>query len=162
MVAEGLATLMRRAIVKNCYKDIKMGTDNLSIPMLQFADDTVFFGELYSQNIMTLKSILRCFEMASGLKVNFFKSSLTGLAINTRTLHTFADTLNCRIMEIPFMYLGLSVGANPRSLATWQPVVDKVKKRLSSWSQQMVSFGGRICLIKSVLTAIPLQDCSSS
>lgn len=156
VVAEGLAALMRRAVERNYFKGIKVGAGGLSVSMLQFADDTVFFGEPSLQNIITLKSILRCFEIASGLRVNFFKSSLTGISVSGRSLNTFADTLNCRMMSIPFIYLGLPVGANPRSLATWRPVIEKVKKRLSSWSQQMLSFGGRVCLIKSVLTAIPL------
>lgn len=156
VVAEGLAALMRSAVAKRRFEGTKVGASNLSVSCLQFADDTVFFGEASIQNILTIKSILRCFEVASELRVNFSKSSLTGVGVDRRLIQMFADTLNCKLMAIPFLYLGLPVGANPRSLATWQPVIDKVKKRLSTWHQQQLSFGGRVCLIKSVLTAIPL------
>nr|KYP41640.1 hypothetical protein KK1_036963 [Cajanus cajan] len=44
------------------------------ISLLQYADDTMFFGEANLKNIIIIKSILRCFELISGLKVNFSKS----------------------------------------------------------------------------------------
>lgn len=102
-----------------------MESQNLSISSLQFADDTIFFRDASMWNIMTLKSILQCFEMASGLKVNFYKSSIIGINVKRRTIQTFADTLNCKMMDCKFYYLGLRVRANPRSLATWQPVLRK-------------------------------------
>lgn len=63
----------------------------------------------------------------------------------------FADTLNCGMMDIPFTYLGLTVGANPRALVTWQSVIEKMKRRFYAWR-----LDGRICLINYVSTAVPL------
>lgn len=65
--------------------------------------------------------------------------------------------LNCKRGKLPFVYLGLPVGANPRRLSTWQPVFDKVYRRLSSWNwnSKHISLGGCIVLLKSVLTALP-------
>lgn len=37
-----------------------------------------------------------------------------------------------------------------------EPVIEKVKKRLSEWKAKAMSFGGRLTLIKSVLGNIPL------
>ena len=34
--------------------------------------------------------------------------------------------------------------------------MEKVKARLSAWKGKCLSFAGRLCLIKSVLTSIPL------
>ena len=68
----------------------------------------------------------------------------------------FVEVLNCRIMRIPFTYLGLPVGANPRRVETWTPVIEKVKKKLCAWKQKQLSIGGRMCLIRSVLSAVPL------
>lgn len=82
------------------------------------------------QNVLTLKSILWCFEIAS--EVNLFKSSLIGINVERRVIQVFAETLNCKMMDMPFTYLGLSIGANPRSLVTWQPMIEKMKKHLSS------------------------------
>lgn len=71
-------------------------------------------------------------------------------------MQVFAKVLNYRIIGVLFIYLGMPIGANPRRVQTWKLVIDKIRKRLSSWKQQQLSIGGKICLIKSVLTAIPL------
>jgi hypothetical protein len=64
--------------------------------------------------------------------------------------------LNCRLGSLPFKYLGLPIGANPNCEATWDPLIDHIKKRLFSWRNKFISFGGRIVLINSVLNAIPI------
>jgi len=59
-------------------------------------------------------------------------------------------------MEVPFIYLGLEVGGNPRRKKFWEPVLNKLKSRLNVWKGRFLSMVGRLCLIKSVLSAIPL------
>ncbi|KEH41360.1 hypothetical protein MTR_1g049220 [Medicago truncatula] len=50
----------------------------------------------------------------SGLKVNFHKSLLVGINIGDSWLTEAASILNCKVGEIPFLYLGLSIGGDPR------------------------------------------------
>lgn len=64
--------------------------------------------------------------------------------------------LNCRLMSLPFHYLGLSVGANPRKKETWNPIIKKFEKKLSLWKNKVLSFSGRICLIKLILSCLSL------
>jgi len=64
--------------------------------------------------------------------------------------------LHCREGSIPFNYLGLPVGANPKKVSTWEPILMKLKNRLNSWGSKYVSLGGRIVLLNSVLNAIPI------
>jgi hypothetical protein len=103
-----------------------------------------------------LKAILRGFEMVSGLKVNFWKSSLMGVNVPLEFLWLAAFSLNCRVGSVPFKYLGLSVGANHQRLATWEPLINSLRKRLNAWNNKFVSFGGRIVFLNSVLNAIPI------
>src|ERR1044072_7856159 len=149
--------MLKQVVAKGKFSGVEVGNGEVvNISMLQFADDTVFIGKASLQNILALKSILRCFEMASRLKVNFFKSKLSGFAMEDRSLRGFASLLNCRIMSTPFTYLGLPVGVNPHRLDMWQPVISKLKSKLSSWKCITLSFGGRVCLVKSVLSSVPL------
>ena len=57
-------------------------------------------------------------------------------------------------MSIPFKYLGMDVG--PRKKPFWQLVVNKIKSILTKWKGRHLSFARRVCLIKSVLTVLPL------
>jgi len=62
--------------------------------------------------------------------------------------------------NIPFVYLELPIGGNPRRLSFWEPVVNRIKSRLSGWQSWFLSFGGRLILLKSVLTALPVYSLS--
>ena len=118
---------------------------------------TLFFMcENSYTNIFTIKAILRCYELVSGLKINFHKSRMAGINVDRSTLEIYAKSLNCFPMKIPFKYLGLEVGDNRRKKQFWEPVVNKISFRLSSWRVRHLSLAGRICLLKSVFTTIPL------
>jgi len=101
-----------------------------------------------------MKSILRGFEMVSGLKINFLKSSLIGVNVREEFMEMACKFLNCIMGSIPFNYLGLPVGANGRSMTTWEPLVETLNRRLNTWGHKYISFGGRIILLNSVLNSI--------
>ncbi|XP_068486340.1 uncharacterized protein [Phaseolus vulgaris] len=122
VVAEGLAGLVRQALRTEVLRGIKVGRNNVECCLLQFADDTLFMCEASFDSIFTIKAILRCFEIVSGLKVNFHKSKLTGIKVDNFAMSTYAKTLNCNTMKLPFLYLGLEMGGNPRKKQFWDPV----------------------------------------
>ncbi|XP_020224194.1 uncharacterized protein LOC109806232 [Cajanus cajan] len=59
--------------------------------------------------------------------------------------------------QLPFKHLGLPLGANPRKLSTWKPILDGLRKRLSSWKHRHLSIGRRVTLINSVLNVMPIH-----
>ncbi|KEH37040.1 hypothetical protein MTR_2g029410 [Medicago truncatula] len=109
-------------------------------------------------NLWSLKTILRCFELTSGLKVNFSKSLVMGVNVGEEFLDLAERFLYCRVGSVPFTYLGLPVGANPRIEKTWQPLLQLLSNRPGSWGYKYVNLGGRVVLLNSVLNAIPIFD----
>jgi len=59
-------------------------------------------------------------------------------------------------MRVPFKYLGLEIGGNPRKKKFWEPIIVKLSTKLNTWKGRFLSMAGRICLIKSVFTSLPL------
>ena len=156
IVAEGLTGLMREALDKSIYNSLLVGKNRIPVNILQYADDIIFFGEATMQNVRTIKSMLRSFELASGLKINFAKSSFGVIGKPDQWLKEAADYLNCRILSLPFLYLGISIGDNPRHSEFWDPIIRKCERKLASWKHRHISFKGRVTLINSGLTAIPI------
>jgi len=162
IVAEGLTGLVRQAGKANLLSGLRIGRKEVELSILQFADDTLFFCKDSFSNVVTLKAILRGFELASGLKINFHKLKIVGINVHRNNILCYMKTLNCAEMAVPFKYLGLEVGGNPRRKKFWEPVIDKLETRLSTWRERFLSMAGRICVIKSVLTAVPLYYFLSS
>lgn len=105
---------------------------------------------------MAVKCILRCFEVVSGLKINFHKSMICGVGVEDGLVEEFAAKLNCPSHKLPLKYLGLPLEANPGRKQTWQPIVDRFKKKLSRWKRIMLSYARKVTLIKSVLSSLPI------
>ena len=64
------------------------------------------------------------------LKVNF-KSCFGAIGVKDGVIKRYADVLNCRVLSLLFVYLGLPIGANPRRKKTWLLVIQKFSKRLA-------------------------------
>ncbi|GKV09634.1 hypothetical protein SLEP1_g21105 [Rubroshorea leprosula] len=156
VVAEALSGLVWKAEEIGLLKGIQVGRGNLRLTHLQFADDTILFSEASEANAWAMKCVMKSFEMISGLKVNYDKSWLCGLNVDSERLEDMATIMNCSVSNIPFKYLGVPVGANTNRISTWAPVIECVKRRLNRWSGVSLSFGGRIVLLKAVLSCLPV------
>lgn len=155
IAGEGLNGIIKEAKRHGMINGVKVGKEKVEITNLQYADDTNLVGEASEKEVISMKAVMRIFEIVSGLKVNFAKSRLIGVNVDEEWLSHMADLLNCGKGQIPFKYLGLPVGANPRRCDTWKPVIDSVKKKLKSWSPNLLSFGARLVLVRHVLSSLP-------
>jgi len=126
---------------------------------LQFADDTLILGEKSWANVRGMRVVL-LFESLSGLKVNFSKSHLVGVNVAGLWLSEVARLLQCRVGFLSFVYLGLPIGGNARRLSFWEPIIDRIKARLSGWKSKHLSLGGRLILLKFVLSSLPVYALS--
>jgi len=135
---------------------IKVGHKHVDVKLLQFADDTLFFCQPKLNSILAIKTILHCFEITSGLKVNFHKIHMGTIRVTDLDKAIFPKCLNYRCVGVPFKYLGMKIGGSPRSLALRKPVIYKIKIKLSTWKGKLISMASRLCLIKAVFTVIPL------
>ncbi|XP_071688191.1 uncharacterized protein [Rutidosis leptorrhynchoides] len=160
IVAEGLNAMIKQALQVNLIKGIEVGKDRVIISHLQYADDTTIFGEWNRKNISNVFKVLKCFEIFSGLKVNVSKSCLFGVGVSSNMVEAMASRFRCQVGVFPFMYLGLPIGCKMKNIKEWEPYIDKFHKRLDSWKAKLMSFGGRLTLIKSVLSSLPLYDFS--
>ncbi|XP_058733030.1 uncharacterized protein LOC131604618 [Vicia villosa] len=155
LIAEGLVGMVRMAVEGGRFEGYKV-TDNLNINLLQFADDTIVVGTGCWNNLWSIKAIFRGFKIVSGLKVNFFKSKIYGVNIPEDFMEGASQFLCCCWGNIPFKFLGIPIGTNPRRCLSWKLVLESIKRKLSTWKARKLSFGGRVTLLNSVLSSIPI------
>lgn len=141
---EGLNVAMRTACQKSLFHAVKVPKDGPDISHLFYADDVLFVGKWLRSNFTNLARVLRCFHVVSGLKVNFQKSNVFGIGVSDREIASCARILGCNAASLPFKYLGVPVGANMWRKRHWQPIIERVQNKLSTWKAKLLSFGGRL------------------
>ncbi|KAJ0599248.1 putative RNA-directed DNA polymerase [Helianthus annuus] len=152
---EALSCLVSMANEVGVFSGIQLPNDGPNLSHLFFADDAIFVGEWEEGNALNIVRILRCFFACSGLKINFSKSNLFGIGVTIEDVVVMADLVGCAPDSLPFKYLGLKVGANMNRVNNWRPVYDLFESRLALWKSPVLSFGGKVTLIRSVLESLP-------
>jgi hypothetical protein len=68
--------------------------------------------------------------------------------------------LNCAIGNWPIKYLGIPVSSSRLHVADWLPIGENLLKRLDGWKGSSLSLGGRLVLINSCLSNLPVYAMS--
>ncbi|GJT38736.1 RNA-directed DNA polymerase, eukaryota [Tanacetum coccineum] len=122
IVAEALQVSILEACDIGLYKGIFLAKSGANLSLLEYADGALFFGKWSRENALSLIHILRCFELASGLKVNIDKSRVMGVGVPTSEVISMASSIGCTHDSLPFSYLGLPVGKRMNLSASWNDV----------------------------------------
>lgn len=143
------------AIKDGLWKPISIGGVELS--HLLFADDLVLFAEASPTQAMVIKHCLENFCDLSRELVNFSKSSLLFAdSVEIQTQELIRDIVEILVVVDFECYLGVPMGRGQMSIGCYHFLLDKVKSRLRGWQAQTLSFAGRVMLVNSVLTSMPI------
>ncbi|XP_026451452.1 uncharacterized protein LOC113351704 [Papaver somniferum] len=140
----------------NClYEGFRVRHNGTQVSHLLFADDTLVFSSDSVQQIHYISASLICFRLCSGLSINAAKSTAVGMG-ETHCQQPVVSSLGCTITDFPIPYLGMPVGASYRCRRIWDAVIENFEARLQGWMGRCLTYGGRLILIKFVLSAIAI------
>jgi hypothetical protein len=108
------------------------------------------------EKAQNMKLLLCAFEKVSGLKIDFHKSELLCFGNAHDSLETYLELFRCKQGDFPIKYLGLSIHFKRLRNSDWNMVEERVEKRLVSWKGKHISIAGRLTLINSVLSSLPM------
>lgn len=69
--------------------------------------------------------------MASGLKVNLSKSMIVGINLEKDLIAAMSFFLDYSVGSLPFMFLGVEVGINPRKTTASTKIIRKITNRFA-------------------------------
>ncbi|KAL4271167.1 hypothetical protein GQ457_13G010790 [Hibiscus cannabinus] len=158
LVGESLSLMLGKGVDVGLFFGLRVGRNHNSIAIshLQFADDLLVFCEAKETHVLAVRRVLRVFELASGLHINIKKSRLFGINVAQDTLMAWSSAIGSVVGSFPSEYLGLPLGVRRNSTALWDPLIKKLSSCMTSWKSSQLSFAGRITLVKSVMSAVPI------
>ncbi|XP_075635227.1 uncharacterized protein LOC142607574 [Castanea sativa] len=63
--------------------------------------------------------------------------------------------LSIRAGSLPMKYLAMPLGTSFKTTLIWNPILEKMEKKLSRWKRLYLSKGGMLTLLKSTLSSLP-------
>ncbi|XP_026442837.1 uncharacterized protein LOC113342540 [Papaver somniferum] len=151
---EGFSRYMDRVANQDLFRGFSVSPSSISINHLHYEDDIIFFIDHKKEELHNLFSSLQCFEYIAGLKVNTSKTRLIAVE-NVPELPIWAEEFGCPTDCLPFMYLGMPLGAKSVSKSIWVAIIEKFDSRLSPWRKISLSKGGKFVLLKCILSSLP-------
>ncbi|XP_057747671.1 uncharacterized protein LOC130966866 [Arachis stenosperma] len=116
LVVDVLHRMIGEAVKNGRISPLLVGRDSIELSHLQFADDSILFCPPDEEIIKNYKRLLRCFELMSGLSINFYKSSLIPINCDEHWVQSMCSLLDYKGDTLPVKYLGISLGVNLRGL----------------------------------------------
>lgn len=160
LAVEGLGRKIKKELRDKKIKGIKLWGNNLPITHQQFVHDVMLFGEASLKQVRNFKRVLEVFMKALGMEINKEKScTFIFNSPNSIKAH-LTRVLGFRQGNLPTKCLGIQLDLNPNRMKSWQSTLEKIKKRLASWSFRSLNVASRIVLLKSVLLSIPIYPLS--
>jgi hypothetical protein len=120
---------------------------------------SLFIMEACPQLLLVLKALLNTFADSTGLKVNYPKSNMVPINMNSDRLNHLAATFNCQVGCLPFTYLGLPLSNSKPTIQECLPLVHRVESRLTS-TTMFVTQGGKLQLVNFVLSSLSTFSCA--
>lgn len=118
---------------------------------LSFADDVLVFFDGSSRSLECILEVLHSFYLSSGLQLSLAKSRIFLEGNNQSLASSLASWFNITLGSLSVRYLGLPLLPHKMRLEDYQPLLDKVHTRITTWSVHHLSYVGRLQLIQSVI-----------
>ncbi|CAA7042276.1 unnamed protein product [Microthlaspi erraticum] len=145
-----LSKLLDKAVLSGNLRPHPFCVDPL-ITHLSFTDDVLIFFDGSEDSLRGILKVLKDFEGTSGLALSLQKSCLFLDGNNQELTRHLASTFGLVHGALPVRYLGLPLLPHKLRPLDYQPLIDRVRSRICSWTARQLSFAGRLQLIQSVI-----------
>ncbi|KAA0065355.1 F17F8.5 [Cucumis melo var. makuwa] len=128
--------------------------EKVKLNHLTFADDLMIFCAADEPSLSFIREYLQKFGELSGLFVNLRKSSIFVAEVSNEAASHLAASMGFVFGNLPVRYLGLPLLIGRLRSNDCAPLIQRMTSRIRSWTAQVLSFVGRLQLVRSVLRSL--------
>ncbi|KAL3694356.1 hypothetical protein R1sor_008007 [Riccia sorocarpa] len=120
-----------------------------------FADDSGVLIRADPENFTALQEAIQLYKDISGAKLNMAKSTIIPIAMERSP--DWLSRFECYVAREGkvIRYLGHPIGWNVKDTQKSDFILGKLQGRLGSWTYRMLSFSGRMVVMKHILKVMP-------
>eukprot|EP00253_Pinus_taeda_P020626 PITA_20626 len=155
ILMEGLSILIAKKKDDGQIRGLKPIRSCPATTHQQFVDETMLHGTPTVKEANAYKDILHLFSKASGMEINFSKSTIFFFNTHHAVQSHLSRLLGFRIGSLPSRYLGAPLTLKPWQKAHWEKILANMERRCKHWTNRALNFAGRLVLTKAILQAIP-------
>lgn len=108
-----------------------------------------------------LKALLRDFSTATGLHINFHKSTFAPIHADDTLAASLAAILGCPVPSFHQSYLGLALSTHKLNLFAFFFISEKVDRWLAGWRGLLLSMAGSAILVRAAVRTLPIYAISA-
>ncbi|XP_059284799.1 uncharacterized protein LOC132038092 [Lycium ferocissimum] len=158
IAAEVLSMLLNNLFDKPEFNGFSMQPNGPKINHISYADDIIIFCSGKTATLKLIMATLTQYELNSGQLINKEKSCfLVADDISTKRKNIILRNLNFQEKQFPITYLGCPLFFGRKKIQYFTEAATKIIQKVDSWQGKMLSIGGKIVLIKHVLSAMPIH-----
>ncbi|XP_019261368.1 PREDICTED: uncharacterized protein LOC109239280 [Nicotiana attenuata] len=145
-------------IIDMFFNGFNMEKRGPQVTHLCFADDVIIFTLGCRTSLMKIMAILQDYEQAYGQQINKNKSHfMIASSIFNYTNRRIQQLKGFSRKGSPITYLGCPLYTGRKRIVHFNSLISKVVSRIRGWHGRLLSYGGRVTLIKHVLQSLPIH-----
>ncbi|OIT28452.1 putative ribonuclease h protein, partial [Nicotiana attenuata] len=157
MGAELLSRMLNNLSHDQFFNGFYMEKRGPQITHLSFADDVIIFTSGCRKSLIKIMRILQEYEQTSGQQINKNKSHfMTDSSVFHYTNRRIHQVTGFTRKDSPITYLGCPLYICRKRIVHFNDLTSKVVSRIRGWHGRLLSYGGRVTLIKHVLQSLPI------
>ncbi|XP_058785710.1 uncharacterized protein LOC131660481 [Vicia villosa] len=126
----------------------------LKLTNLIFADDVLLFCRGDPTSVEKMQNAFKAFTDSTGLVANPTKSTMFCGGVDTQMQQRLHTISGFKEGVFPVKYLGVPLTHKRLNIQHYLPLIDKIVARIHHWTSKLLTYAGRVQLVKSIIVAI--------